>query len=405
MKKQSILMMTLSLALLAAPCVMAQVDFADTNLNDNEADIEQLGDTNLGTVTQNGGTKNDVQSFQSAIGNNTLNVIQSGDNEGLLLNQITGAGNNSAVVNQGDGSTNNWANVSQTSALGNTLIVDQLGSSNSLVRADSNAMLNTNGSAFQNSVNGSNSLDTYQQGIGNSIGLYQNSEGNNTAVIDQIGDSAELVVRQQGQPSIEQSKVNELHASQASGDSANLLQVSGQNNGTGNFARIQQDGGNTLAGTNADGSFSSGKVAYQSTTGHNVLTLDQQGGGNKFGLTQISDLAGDNGSLQNSTKDVQQYGGDNEAGVRMESNGGENLITKFNQHGGDNDAQILQTAGGTSQAAYNTVSLSQLGGYNSLISTQTAVIGPNKLTVSQSGFDVATVSQIGNSANTFTVSQ
>jgi hypothetical protein len=145
------------------------------------ASLEQKGSRNVAQITQTStsgydvadlyqeGQDNDTRIHQSAPGDNTLDVRQWGGSPGSPGND-------------------NLAWLSQGAATVNLAFLEQMGNDNRLFGATSAGAIDPLEYAYQYAVTGGNELHLYQEGNGNSAGLYQWSAAGNYADIRQLYD-------------------------------------------------------------------------------------------------------------------------------------------------------------------------------------------------------------------------
>jgi len=188
------------------------------------------------------GNGNSISLFQSASTGNIGNFIQTNGENTVTLYQLSENGSNEANIKQENGTvTNNLINIIQTAIQNNTIPnsletqmtnplslpgIYQSGLNNKIVGASltgntpQSVQYNLSSPAEQNSQNGSNRLEIWQDGNDNTVGLHQTSKDNNTALIDQKNDNNTISLYQ-----INLGGSNLLEATQTGGMNISIYQT------------------------------------------------------------------------------------------------------------------------------------------------------------------------------------
>lgn len=261
--------------------------------DNNSAEVEQNGSSNVSTVFQSFGTAgsfNEAIVFQVGTSNNS-SIGQYGSDNSAMVTQRDGAShissiaqgssNNSAIVLQRDG-TGNFSDVNQGSVSGTGIggddsvaNVEQVGSANrsNVIQTPIAAGSGNMSDIFQS---GTGNIQTVFQGaIGNITNLVQTGGSGNTSYIDQgyvnqaetDGDNNRADLEQDG--SNNSNSILQNFNLTGSDNEADVLQV-----GIGNNSSVNQNGSFNIAGVSQyDGS---------------VSQLTQTGDGNMATVTQGS---------------------------------------------------------------------------------------------------------------------
>ena len=185
-------------------------------LASNTADVFQYGTDNQAYIYQlyDG---NEVYSHQNANSWNYLDVSQYGKNSKVNLNQVSVDSYNWAKISQGSSANLSWLEQRAEGYNAAKITQDYY---NKLVGAVYCGGIASDRPARQISLNGSNSLSLVQSGGGNTVGLYQEGNYDNTAGISQLGGNNNLGVYQYNVGGF-----NSLTANQTGGDTATICQT------------------------------------------------------------------------------------------------------------------------------------------------------------------------------------
>jgi len=181
----------------------------------NTADVFQYGTDNQAYIYQlyDG---NEVYSHQNANSWNYLDVSQYGKNSKVNLNQVSVDSYNWAKISQGSANLS-WLEQRAEGYNAAEITQDYY---NNLVGAVYCGTIVSNLPARQISLDGSNWLTLVQSGGGNTVGLYQEGNYDNTAGISQLGGNNNLGVYQYNVGGF-----NSLTANQTGGDTATICQT------------------------------------------------------------------------------------------------------------------------------------------------------------------------------------
>ena len=334
----------------------------------NDSDIEQIGDNNLATVTQTGGS------------GGTSDIDQTGDDDIATVTQSDGgaAGTNSSTIEQIGGSGTQTATVTQTNA--------------------GNGPANVS-TVTQNATQGGNTVAVAQDGSGNNADADQGPAASDPLVFFGIPFPTTPNDVLDNQITINQT---------GDGNTATGQQILASNGGERNSISIDQfQSGNTATVIQGTGS---GAFDPSANDNDNMATIMQDGATNTSSITQGGELglATNTQIGDNNASTILQSGGI-PAGLPLGPNGNTALVT---QMGDGNTSTVDQTdsfvgdliiipAGNLAtvnqfgDTGTSTVNQDALGGHTATVTQLLGSTGAES-TIDQSGlFNTAEVTQGG----------
>ena len=324
--------------------------------NWNEAYVDRLqGDNNSVEISQDGyyniASVKDMVSSDSSI-----SITQTGDRQRLNVDNLTGDGNVLDIEQHGGGTTGNSLNAEDMAGGDNTIVAVQDGAANSITLAANDE----GGNTYQNFQEGDNNESVMESvGTGNDFWVEQVGDSN-IAYVGAAGDDNNGAIDQYG-----------------NGNEAAIAEFSG----SGNTMDILQDGDDNVAVIE----MSNGAEATVSD--NNDLMMTQEGSMNDMLLTVgfVLDSSGN-------AVEMSQAGDDNSMDISLE---GEDNVLNFSQEGsfnmigglseGDSDSFLVagyektveinqvgmgNVVGGSLLGIGSSVSITQVGDYNTASVTQ-----------------------------------